>query len=90
MQHVLRLLALNAPPCSCLPPRRCRARGMRAPFGEGAAEFMRQQLAEWIDWSLNKSVRLCPAQQPAACRPCPAGCCGAALLIGVVSIRGWR
>ena len=32
----------------------CRARGMRAPFGEGAAEFMRQQLAEWIDWSLNK------------------------------------
>lgn len=32
----------------------CRARGMRAPFGEGSAEFMRQQLAEWIDWSLNK------------------------------------
>lgn len=34
----------------------CRARGMRAPFGEGAAEFMRRQLAEWIDWSLNKCV----------------------------------
>lgn len=34
----------------------CRARGMRAPFGEGAAEFMRCQLAEWIDWSLNKCV----------------------------------
>lgn len=32
----------------------CRARGMRAPFGEGAADFMRRQLAEWIDWSLNK------------------------------------
>ena len=35
-------------------PQACRARGMRAPFGEGAAEFMRQQLGEWIDWSLNK------------------------------------
>ncbi|KAL4423518.1 hypothetical protein ABPG77_003651 [Micractinium sp. CCAP 211/92] len=34
----------------------CRARGMRAPFGEGAADFMRRQLAEWIDWSLNKSL----------------------------------
>ena len=32
----------------------CRARGMRAPFGDGAAEYMRQQLAEWLDWSLNR------------------------------------
>ncbi|KAL6778434.1 MDM38 [Auxenochlorella protothecoides x Auxenochlorella symbiontica] len=34
----------------------CRARGMRAPFGEGAADFMRAQLAEWLDWSLNRSL----------------------------------
>ncbi|PRW58330.1 LETM1 and EF-hand domain-containing mitochondrial [Chlorella sorokiniana] len=34
----------------------CRARGMRAPFGEGSSDFMRQQLTEWIDWSLNKSL----------------------------------
>ena len=34
----------------------CRARGMRAPFGEGATKFMKQQLEEWIDWSLNKSL----------------------------------
>lgn len=34
----------------------CRARGMRAPFGEGAAVFMREQLAEWLDWSLNRSL----------------------------------
>eukprot|EP00887_Chlorella_sp_A99_P005186 scaffold1.g5186.t1 len=34
----------------------CRARGMRAPFGEGAAAFMREQLAEWLDWSLNRSL----------------------------------
>jgi len=34
----------------------CRARGMRAPFGEGAAQFMREQLAEWLDWSLNRSL----------------------------------
>lgn len=33
---------------------RYRARGMRAPFGEGSSDFMRQQLTEWIDWSLNK------------------------------------
>jgi LETM1 and EF-hand domain-containing protein 1 len=32
----------------------CRARGMRAPFGEGAAAFMRKQLAEWLDLSLNR------------------------------------
>jgi LETM1 and EF-hand domain-containing protein 1 len=34
----------------------CRARGMRAPFGEGAAAFMREQLDEWLDWSLNRSL----------------------------------
>ncbi|KAL4859684.1 Mitochondrial proton/calcium exchanger protein [Chlorella vulgaris] len=34
----------------------CRARGMRAPFGGGAGDFMRQQLEEWIDWSLNKHL----------------------------------
>ena len=34
----------------------CRARGMRAPFGEGSAAFMRGQLAEWLDWSLNRSL----------------------------------
>ncbi|GAB4818097.1 hypothetical protein N2152v2_005143 [Parachlorella kessleri] len=34
----------------------CRARGMRAPFGEGAAAFMRHQLGEWLDWSLNRSL----------------------------------
>lgn len=34
----------------------CRARGMRAPFGDGAAEFMKEQLAEWLDWSLNRSL----------------------------------
>jgi hypothetical protein len=32
----------------------CRARGMRTPYGEGAAAFMRDQLAEWLDWSLNR------------------------------------
>ena len=34
----------------------CRARGMRAPFGEGAAAFMRAQLGEWLDWSLHRSL----------------------------------
>jgi LETM1 and EF-hand domain-containing protein 1 len=34
----------------------CRARGMRTPFGEGAEKFMRQQLEEWLDWSLNRSL----------------------------------
>lgn len=34
----------------------CRARGMRAPFGEGSAVFMKDQLAEWLDWSLNRSL----------------------------------
>ncbi len=33
-----------------------RARGMRAPFGPGAAAFMRAQLAEWLDWSLHRSL----------------------------------
>ncbi len=32
----------------------CRARGMRAPFGEGAVTFMRKQLNEWLDLSLNR------------------------------------
>lgn len=32
----------------------CRARGMRAPFGEGAVVFMRKQLKEWLDLSLNR------------------------------------
>jgi LETM1 and EF-hand domain-containing protein 1, mitochondrial len=34
----------------------CRARGMRTPFGEGAIAFMRDQLAEWLDWSLNRNL----------------------------------
>ena len=34
----------------------CRARGMRTPFGEGAEKFMQQQLEEWLDWSLNRSL----------------------------------
>ncbi len=34
----------------------CRARGMRAPFGEGAVAFMKEQLEEWLDWSLNRSL----------------------------------
>lgn len=34
----------------------CRARGLRAPFGEGAVKFMRHQLDEWLDWSLNRSL----------------------------------
>ena len=43
----------------------CRARGMRAPFGEGAVTFMRKQLKEWLDLSLNR-------QGPALLRsPCP-------------------
>lgn len=36
----------------------CRARGMRAPFGEGAAVFMRKQLKEWLDLSLNRHATL--------------------------------
>ncbi len=34
----------------------CRARGMRYPFGEFAVPFMRQQLEEWLDLSLNRWV----------------------------------
>lgn len=34
----------------------CRARGMRAPFGDGAAGFMKEQLSEWLDWSLNRNL----------------------------------
>lgn len=36
----------------------CRARGMRAPFGEGAPTFMRRQLQEWLDLSLHRSAPL--------------------------------
>ena len=36
----------------------CRARGMRAPFGEGAVAFMRKQLKEWLDLSLNRCASL--------------------------------
>lgn len=34
----------------------CRARGMRAPYGDGADPWMRAQLADWLDWSLNRSL----------------------------------
>ncbi|CAL8464272.1 g3807 [Coccomyxa elongata] len=34
----------------------CRVRGMRAPFGEGAVSFMRKQLKEWLDLSLNRAL----------------------------------
>lgn len=34
----------------------CRARGMRAPYGEGADHWMRGQLEDWLDWSLNRSL----------------------------------
>ena len=36
----------------------CRVRGMRAPFGEGATMFMRKQLKEWLDLSLNRQATL--------------------------------
>ena len=33
----------------------CRARGIRGNvFGEGAAAYMRKQLSEWLDLSLNR------------------------------------
>lgn len=32
----------------------CRSRGMRTPYGEGALAFMRKQLQEWLDLSLNR------------------------------------
>ena len=31
-----------------------RARGMRAPFGEGSMQYMRKQLDTWLDLSLNR------------------------------------
>lgn len=61
--------ALNSARACLLPPIfHCRARGMRAPFGEGSAEFMRQQLAEWIDWSLNKWAACWGGQGVCECR----------------------
>lgn len=32
----------------------CRARGIRAPYGQYAVPFMRGQLGEWLDLSLNR------------------------------------
>lgn len=34
----------------------CRARGMRAPFGSESITFMRRQLKEWLDLSLNQNL----------------------------------
>lgn len=34
----------------------CRARGMRAPFGEGAVAYMRRQLHDWLDLSLHRGL----------------------------------
>ncbi|KAG2426023.1 hypothetical protein HYH02_014884 [Chlamydomonas schloesseri] len=34
----------------------CRARGMRAPFGEGAVPFMRRQMYDWLDLSLHRGL----------------------------------
>eukprot|EP01025_Chloroclados_australasicus_P055609 TRINITY_DN677_c0_g1_i1.p1 TRINITY_DN677_c0_g1~~TRINITY_DN677_c0_g1_i1.p1 ORF type:complete len:754 (-),score=86.80 TRINITY_DN677_c0_g1_i1:226-2487(-) len=34
----------------------CRARGMRAAYGEGATNFMRKQMEEWLDLSLYHSL----------------------------------
>lgn len=34
----------------------CRDRGLRAPYGEGAAQFMRRQLEDWLDLSLNRGL----------------------------------
>ncbi len=50
----------------------CRARGMRAPFGEGAATFMRRQMAEWLDLSLNR--RAPRAWLPSGCCACGLFC----------------
>ena len=38
------------------PPQACRARGMRASFGEGALSFMRRQLQDWLDLSLHRGL----------------------------------
>ena len=42
---------------------------MRAPFGEGAAVFMRKQLKEWLDLSLNRQDAglLWPGNWPMHC-----------------------
>ena len=46
----------------------CRSRGMRTPYGEGAVTFMRKQLQEWLDLSLN---RYCSARALMQCiLPC--------------------
>ena len=37
----------------------CRSRGMRTPYGEGAVTFMRKQLQEWLDLSLNRCSACC-------------------------------
>ena len=37
----------------------CRSRGMRTPYGEGAVVFMRKQLQEWLDLSLNRCLIGC-------------------------------
>ena len=37
-------------------PQACRARGMRASFGEGALSFMRRQLQDWLDLSLHRGL----------------------------------
>ena len=34
----------------------CRARGMRAPFGEGARLYMERQMDEWLDLSLARQL----------------------------------
>lgn len=34
----------------------CRARGMRAPYGEGAQKFMERQMRDWLDLSLHRGL----------------------------------
>ena len=46
----------------------CRVRGMRAPFGEGATMFMRKQLKEWLDLSLNRQATLACRWTTLACK----------------------
>lgn len=41
----------------------CRARGMPAPFGVGCTSFMRKQLKDWIELSLDKCA---PARRTAS------------------------
>ena len=73
----------------------CRARGMRAPYGEGAAAFMRRQLAEWLDLSLNRRAPGSPTvlSLPAARAACAAAealaarCQGAAELAAAAVAR---